>query len=335
MPQILMVVGAVLALAGIGGIAAGAPDWLLGLSLGATLIQSGMIAFVGGLLLIAVALVLYALQDLLRRIETLSAGIPARPAGVPREATRSLPGPETPMPRPVRTAAAGERAREETQPAAGEETARPRREMPSRFAPEESSRARAEGGREHPEEPPRSRRETPPIISGEEPRPRREAGQGYGFEEQAARSRRERSLEQTGQDIERLRTEFPFRAPRDAATRSRRDPGLPPLPALPPLSGDERRRPRPPAEQTTAPEEAYVPKFRPAEPAAKGERGPPSETVVKSGVIGGMAYTLYADGSIEAELPIGTVRFASIAELQDHVTRTGAEADADFDESSR
>jgi hypothetical protein len=52
--------------------------------------------------------------------------------------------------------------------------------------------------------------------------------------------------------------------------------------------------------------------------------------VVRSGIIHGMAYTLYADGSIEAELPIGTVRFASIEELQDHVSHTGDEADVDF-----
>ena len=41
--------------------------------------------------------------------------------------------------------------------------------------------------------------------------------------------------------------------------------------------------------------------------------------VLKSGVVDGMAYTLYADGSIEAELPQGTVRFGSIAELRSHV----------------
>jgi hypothetical protein len=58
--------------------------------------------------------------------------------------------------------------------------------------------------------------------------------------------------------------------------------------------------------------------------------GDTSTTVVRSGIIHGMAYTLYADGSIEAELPIGTVRFASIEELQDHVSRTGDEADVDF-----
>jgi hypothetical protein len=338
MPQILMVVGALLALAGIGGIAAGAPDWLLGLSLGATLIQSGMIAFVGGLLLIAIALVLYALQDLLHRLETMSANVPARPAAASRE-PRSLPGPETPAARP-RPAAAGEpaqRSREEAPSASAEEHVRPRREAPSRFGPEEPARQRAEAGREYlAEEPLRPRRETPPIISGEEPRPRRETAQGLGFEEQAARSRRERSLEQTGQDIERLRSESPLRTSRDASTRPRRDTALPQLPALPPLAGEERRRPRLAGEEPgAAPAETYVPKFRPAEPAPKSERHPPSETVVKSGVIGGMAYTLYADGSIEAELPIGTVRFASISELQDHVTRTGAEADTDFDESNR
>ncbi len=51
---------------------------------------------------------------------------------------------------------------------------------------------------------------------------------------------------------------------------------------------------------------------------------------MRSGIIGGMAYTLYSDGSIEAELPMGTVRFNSLAELQEHVTRTGAEADVEF-----
>jgi len=41
--------------------------------------------------------------------------------------------------------------------------------------------------------------------------------------------------------------------------------------------------------------------------------------ILKSGVVDGMAYTLYADGSIEAQLPQGTVRFGSIAELRLHI----------------
>lgn len=41
--------------------------------------------------------------------------------------------------------------------------------------------------------------------------------------------------------------------------------------------------------------------------------------ILKSGVVDGMAYTLYADGSIEAQLPQGMVRFGSIAELRNHI----------------
>ena len=53
---------------------------------------------------------------------------------------------------------------------------------------------------------------------------------------------------------------------------------------------------------------------RRAEPA-------PAETaaILKSGVVDGMAYTLYSDGSIEARLPHGTVRFGSIGELRAHI----------------
>jgi hypothetical protein len=42
-------------------------------------------------------------------------------------------------------------------------------------------------------------------------------------------------------------------------------------------------------------------------------------TVLKSGVVEGMAYTLYSDGSIEAQLPQGTLRFGSITALRDHI----------------
>lgn len=46
--------------------------------------------------------------------------------------------------------------------------------------------------------------------------------------------------------------------------------------------------------------------------------------ILKSGVIEGMAYTLYVDGSIEAELPQGTVRFKTLDELRDHLARRGS-----------
>ncbi len=42
-------------------------------------------------------------------------------------------------------------------------------------------------------------------------------------------------------------------------------------------------------------------------------------SILKSGVVEGMAYTLYSDGSIEAQLSGGTLRFGSITELRNHI----------------
>jgi hypothetical protein len=64
----------------------------------------------------------------------------------------------------------------------------------------------------------------------------------------------------------------------------------------------------------------------PVDRPSPSEMSPPSASdevrpaaILKSGVVDGMAYTLYADGSIEAQLPQGTVRFGSIAELRTHI----------------
>lgn len=44
-----------------------------------------------------------------------------------------------------------------------------------------------------------------------------------------------------------------------------------------------------------------------------------SVSIVKSGVVDSMAYSLYSDGSIEAQMPEGMVRFSSIEELRSHL----------------
>ena len=56
----------------------------------------------------------------------------------------------------------------------------------------------------------------------------------------------------------------------------------------------------------------------PEHPPAPREEQPPV-TVLKSGVVDGMAYSLYSDGSIEAQMPEGMMRFASIDELRSHL----------------
>ena len=60
---------------------------------------------------------------------------------------------------------------------------------------------------------------------------------------------------------------------------------------------------------------------RSPEPGSAPESAPQPATILKSGVINGMAYTLYTDGSIEAELPQGTLRFGSLDELRDYLAR--------------
>jgi hypothetical protein len=97
----------------------------------------------------------------------------------------------------------------------------------------------------------------------------------------------------------------------------------------PDLRMEPKLEPKPKGRQDTRPEprlETPLGRDRGDPAATRGPRenvAPPSEprpiAILKSGVIDGMAYTLYTDGSIEAELPQGTMRFASIDELRAHL----------------
>jgi hypothetical protein len=57
-------------------------------------------------------------------------------------------------------------------------------------------------------------------------------------------------------------------------------------------------------------------------PVAPAPEAPTPVSILKSGVVDGMAYTLYSDGSIEAQLPQGMLRFGSIAELRNHIEQS-------------
>lgn len=83
----------------------------------------------------------------------------------------------------------------------------------------------------------------------------------------------------------------------------------------------EPRRPAP-SPDITPPAPRREPSIEaPAESAPAGGRAE-AATVLKSGVVDGMAYTLYTDGSIEAELAQGVVRFGSIEELRNHLEKS-------------
>lgn len=61
--------------------------------------------------------------------------------------------------------------------------------------------------------------------------------------------------------------------------------------------------------------------------ASRRDTQPKEVSIIKSGLIDGMPYTLYSDGSIEAQLPQGTRLFGSLTELTSYVG-TGPDADA-------
>jgi hypothetical protein len=79
-----------------------------------------------------------------------------------------------------------------------------------------------------------------------------------------------------------------------------------PVPDLAPVAPEPEEASEP-APEASAPEEASV-------------------SVLKSGMVDGMAYTLYSDGSIEAELPQGALRFGSITELRNHIEQSPPDA---------
>ncbi|NVO16038.1 MAG: hypothetical protein HXX10_18555 [Rhodoplanes sp.] len=72
------------------------------------------------------------------------------------------------------------------------------------------------------------------------------------------------------------------------------------------------RAPPPPPRAPSRP----APPPRPEPPAAEDTGG---VAVLKSGVIDGMGYTLYTDGSIDAEFAQGVLRFGSIEDLRRHL----------------
>jgi hypothetical protein len=83
---------------------------------------------------------------------------------------------------------------------------------------------------------------------------------------------------------------------------------------LPPQRRAGRPPPPPASAESNAPAAAAE-----RTPPARAEEPPAGVTVLKSGVVDGMAYSLYSDGSIEAQMPEGMMRFASIDELRAHL----------------
>lgn len=172
----------------------------------------------------------------------------------------------------------------------------------------------------------------PPSSAGEAaPRDRAQDDSPLAPEPAPAIKPRRNLLFSSSSRKERERTQARTSDP--SMTDPRAEPAVPPLSesAEPPPATFDDAWPRPERARTDVPPQRRLGRapstFAEARPAATGaDPHPPAAhedqaqvTVLKSGVVDGMAYSLYSDGSIEAQMPEGMMRFASIDELRSHL----------------
>lgn len=324
MSVILSLLGIVLAAVGIAAIGFGIP--INEFTLGTTLIVAGVSALTGGLILIGLAAVVAELGRLGEAVRTRIAARPAARAAEAPDAVEPAASTAAVLPAPVVAVGArppqtafprprAEAAVSEARPAAGLPEAdvaasaaeRLRASIPRAERPTAEPSIFA-----HDEEVPLSPNGAAPLqtrpsrVEAAPPEPKVSADDRAGGAAVEAlkasrldflfRSKPTRPISQ--------RENFDAAWPADAraAKRAESEPA-------PTVEGGERQ-----AEQAVSVQD------RRPEPAPLEEpRG--AATILKSGVVDGMAYTLYTDGSIEAKLPDGTVRFGSIAELRAHIER--------------
>jgi hypothetical protein len=284
MAPFLLSVGAIMIAAGLVAIGFGVPYYEFGT--GNALIVSGSMGVVGGLIVFGLGAVVRELRRV-GRLPERAGPRPARPVdaeGAGRAPARGA--------LPARPPTAGTPRRPPDQrPEPILPPDRPALEPdPSRFTTPPAGRGAGE----------------PPVVDEGDQVPLSPAGQGRS----APRS----------QPAAGTRLMPRFEAPRAEPTRPARNMFEPVWPS----EASEREQPAqapppPPAFDTPAADGAR----QATPPTEPGQIQPVPVAILKSGVIDGMGYTLYTDGSIEAQLSEGVMRFASIEELRLHLEKNG------------
>ncbi len=335
MPVLLFVLGIVAVLAGGAMIGFGIPN--NDFSFGNTLISAGVTAIAGGFIVIALAAAVTQLRRIHAVLSARPAARPPRPGDIAEMPAASVrPGAVPPRPAPP-PKAGPERGERPGKPPA------PARPMEPRVAPApavetpvevpiERPRPRVAAGSSEPpsveeaEEVPLSPREPPradPFL-GRSREPRQEPASaslanGKGAAQPLVTPRGEPSWRAAAPASDTLVERSMFAAVWEA----RSEPVAPEHEATAPAQDLDEVPMQPPPEQEAVPgSEAAIRPSALSEPASgAGAAEPRPVSILKSGVVDGMAYTLYSDGSIEAELSEGTLRFGSIAELREHLEK--------------
>jgi hypothetical protein len=326
MSVIVLVLG--ILVAGAGLVAVGFGVLIDELNLSNTLIIAGTTGLVGGLVLIGLAA---AVSTLARIAEVLSVRPAARPpeqAQRPEGSTAVEPPPvvarpEVPRPAELRPL----EPRPDIRPAEPRlAEPRPIETRPVPDAALDVSASAIERLRSSIARPPKpevvAEAEDVPFSPGA-PSPK-SAQNGAGHETSAAVDAADRDSGSAADSLKGKRLDFLFRS-----RSTRQEPAEPSVPQWPQRSAREllnepQDGPAPGSAKAEEPMAFEAPQAdRTRVPPGPVPPQPPQEprsvAILKSGVVDGMAYTLYADGSIEAQLPQGTVRFGSITELRAHI----------------
>ena len=305
MSVILSLLGIAVAAAGVAAIGFGIP--INEFTLGTTLIVAGVGALTGGLVLIGLGAVVAELGRLSETIRTRLVVRPQVRAEAP-ELAQPAPAPAgAPVPmvstRPAQPAPARARSEAAQAPQALDiSAAAAERSQPSRAEQAEPSIVADE------EEVPlfplgvahlQTRRPRP--VEGASPEPKAASEEGGSAVEALKASRLDFLFRSKPARSASQRENFDAVWPADTRPGRRAE-----NEASPPVEADQRQ-----AEAGIGAEDRAQQSVTLDEPRAAA--------ILKSGVVDGMAYTLYADGSIEAKLPHGTVKFGSIAELRAHI----------------
>jgi hypothetical protein len=321
MSVLLYIIGALAFAAGVITLGFG---FSIELSFGNSLIVAGASAAVGGLIVFGLGAVVSQLQ---RIVEGLATRAPIRPSRIPE--MFEAPGAATPRaPFPPRPKSGLPRPPEPTEPPVA---------------------ARSPASAEMPAEdhfagpPTLPNPDTPPVEVHEEVSlsPFQPAAPSASVESaEAARPAPPFGFGRVGESRPEPETDAAWRLPPAPARPEIKPPPLPEEPPAPPRIPTHFDTMWPAAEPKSSrapdfgkPEGKSEPKAQPSHsngPApARPEVLPPRvgsvEThgvaILKSGVVDGMGYTLYVDGSIEAELPQGTLRFTSINDLRNYLEK--------------
>jgi len=326
-------------------------------SLGNTLIISGATGIVGGIVVLAIAATLRELRKIARLLEANAIAPRVAPPPVAAPVARPAPPPRPPVrPPPTVSPARPPRAEPRLDASPAEDDNVPEPPPPAAPTVADVTVDRPRGGlfasirgrSQATPQPPRPVPSLGPSPAGSAPPPGSSAAGPGGPLPDGEDEDRPPPLPRS---LRPNRSPLPGHEPGPETPSAPRSPTLAALAARTAARLDLPTRAEPDLPRTAAepppvepPAERLVPEASPEKPGRNlfdsvwpndgmaperdDEDTPPqperkSPEILKSGVIDGMAYTLYTDGSIEAQLPQGTLRFTSIDDLRAHLERGG------------